>query len=83
MGELLREGVVRDPFFETVNDGEWNACIGKQGDEINYVEGYMEAAQLLADTLIAKKLYGSRDTLAMPILYNARHGARARRTNQP
>jgi len=74
MGELLREGVVRDPFFETVNDGEWNACIGKQGDEINYVEGYMEAAQLLADTLIAKKLYGSRDTLAMPILYNARHG---------
>ena len=40
MGDLLRAGSVTDPFFEVLNDGDWNACIGKQGDEINYVEGY-------------------------------------------
>lgn len=74
MAELLRNGTITDPFFEVLNDGDWNACIGKQGDETNYVEGYLHAAQLLVDTLLEKKLYGSRDTLAMPILYNARHG---------
>jgi hypothetical protein len=26
-----------DPFFEMIPDGEWNACIGSQGDELNYV----------------------------------------------
>ncbi|PZO71586.1 MAG: hypothetical protein DI636_03415 [Pelagerythrobacter marensis] len=74
MGDLLREGRVTDPFFEVLNDGDWNACIGKQGDEINYVEGYLQAAQLLVDTLLEKEMFGSRDTLAMPILFNARHG---------
>lgn len=74
MGDLLREGSVTDPFFEVLSDGDWNACIGKQGDEINYVEGYLQAAQLLVDTLLEKKMFGSRDTLAMPILFNARHG---------
>lgn len=74
MGDLLREGSVTDPFFEVLNDGDWNACIGKQGDEINYVEGYLQAAQLLVDTLLEKEMFGSRDTLAMPILFNARHG---------
>ena len=63
-----------DPFFETIYDGQWNACVGVQGSEINYVDGYLEAASLLADTLIEQELMGSRDTLAMPILYNARHG---------
>lgn len=74
MADLLRTGQISDPFFEVLHDGDWNACIGKQGEEINYVEGYLDAAQLLVDTLIEKKLFGSRDTLAMPILYNARHG---------
>lgn len=63
-----------DPFFETINDGQWNACVGVQGSEINYVDGYLDAARLLAETLIEKEMMGSRDTLAMPILYNARHG---------
>lgn len=63
-----------DPFFETIHDGQWNACVGIQGSEINYVDGYLEAAKVLADTLIEKEMTGSRDTLAMPILYNARHG---------
>lgn len=74
MGDLLREGRVTDPFFEVLNDGDWNACIGKQGDEINYVEGYLQAAQLLVDTMLEKEMLSSRDTLAMPILFNARHG---------
>jgi len=72
--ELLPCGTVTDPFFQVFHDGQWNACIGEQGEELNYVEGYLLAAQLLVDTLIEKELYGSRDTLAMPILYNARHG---------
>lgn len=74
MGTLLRDGAISDPFFETFNNSEWNACIGRQGDESNYVEGYLYSAQLLVDTLIEQNLFGSRDTLAMPILYNARHG---------
>jgi hypothetical protein len=63
-----------DPFFELIADGEGNACVGKQGDALNYVEGYVEAAQLLVAAVLDGRLYGSRDTLAMPILYNARHG---------
>ncbi len=63
-----------DPFFETINDGEWNACVGMQGSETNYVDGYLEAARILADTLIKGELMGSRDTLALPILFNVRHG---------
>lgn len=63
-----------DPFFEPINEGEWNACVGKQGDEENYVDGFLEAAQELAEVVMKKNFGGSRDTLVMPILYNCRHG---------
>jgi hypothetical protein len=63
-----------DPFFEPIYDGGWNACVGIQGDAENYVDGYLEAALELAGTVIDKNLVASRDTLAMPILYNCRHG---------
>ena len=66
--------VTPDPFFELTDDSEWNACIGRQATEENYVDGYIEAAIELASAVIDKRLYGQRDTLAMPILYNARHG---------
>lgn len=62
-----------DPFFEVIHDGEWNATIGRQGDEENYLDGYIEAAIELADAIVEKRLYGKRDTLILPILYNARH----------
>jgi hypothetical protein len=62
-----------DPFFAIICGGEWNACIGKQGSEENYIDGYMEAAVELASSVIEKCQYGKRDTLALPILYNARH----------
>jgi hypothetical protein len=62
-----------DPFFWLPENSEWNALIGRQGEEANYLDGYMQAALLLANTLIGKKLYGERDTLILPILYNARH----------
>lgn len=62
-----------DPFFWMPVESEWNACIGRQGDEENYVDGYIEAAMELASAVLEKKLYGKRDTLVMPILYNARH----------
>lgn len=64
---------VNDPFFWLTDDSEWNACIGPQGDEQNYVDGYIEAAIELASAVIEKRMYGKRDTLVMPILYNARH----------
>lgn len=63
-----------DPFFGDATSAEWNACIGPQGLEVNYVEGYVSAACCLVETLLEKRDYGGRDTLAMPILYNARHG---------
>lgn len=44
-----------------------------QGHELNYVEGYLEAAMALADTVLEKQLYEKRDTLVLLILYNARH----------
>jgi len=62
-----------DPFFETIHDSQWNACVGIQGNEQNYVDGYIEAALELASAVLDKKLVASRDTLAMPILYNGRH----------
>ena len=63
-----------DPFFQRIHDSEWNACVGIQGDELNYVDGFLEAARIIADALIDGELTGSRDTLIMPILYNVRHG---------
>ncbi|MBY6137627.1 hypothetical protein KUV61_17460 [Nocardioides marinus] len=62
-----------DPFFALTEDSDWNACIGKQGDEENYADGYIEAAMELAAAVIDKSLYEKRDTLVLPILYNARH----------
>ncbi|MBJ7440601.1 MAG: hypothetical protein JHD35_16450 [Sphingopyxis sp.] len=62
-----------DPFFEKIADGQWNACVGIQGNEENYVDGYIEAALELASAVLDKRLVRSRDTLAMPILYNGRH----------
>lgn len=62
-----------DPFFRRVLDGDWNACIGRQGQEENYLDGYIEAAIELVDAIIDKKLFAKRDTLVLPILYNARH----------
>ncbi len=63
-----------DPFFRKGKDWIWNACIGQQGGEENYLDGYIESALELANTIIEKQLYGQRDTLVLPILYNARHG---------
>lgn len=63
-----------DPFFRFISDGDWNACIGRQGEEENYLDGYIEASIELADAVIEKQLLGQRDTLVLPILYNARHG---------
>lgn len=63
-----------DPFFALPEDRAWNACIGPQGDEENYIDGYVEAALELASTVLERQLFASRDTLVLPILYNARHG---------
>jgi hypothetical protein len=63
----------KDPFFKRIFDGQWNACIGRQGHEENYIDGYIEAAIELADAIFEKQLIGKRDTLVLPILYNARH----------
>src|SRR6056297_1794712 len=62
-----------DPFFDLSGDTEWNACIGRQGDEENYADGYIEAALELATTVLEKHMYEKRDTLVLPILYNGRH----------
>lgn len=62
-----------DPFFSLPRNSEWNACIGRQGDEENYADGYIEAAIELAAGVIEKGMYDKRDTLVLPILYNARH----------
>lgn len=62
-----------DPFFSLPKNSDWNACIGTQAHEENYVDGYIEASIELAKLVIQNRMYGSRDTLIMPILYNARH----------
>jgi hypothetical protein len=62
-----------DPFFRRSAVSTWNACIGRQGTEENYLDGYIEAAMELAGAVIDKKMYGKQDTLVLPILYNARH----------
>ncbi len=62
-----------DPFFAIIHDSQWNACIGQQGEERNYVDGFMEAAIELVEAIFDKKLMSQRDTLVLPILYNARH----------
>ena len=62
-----------DPFFQFVRGTQWNALIGRQGNEHNYLDGYIEAAIELASSVIDKGLYASRDTLVLPILFNGRH----------
>jgi hypothetical protein len=62
-----------DPFFKKIHDADWNACIGRQGHEEHYLDGYIEAAIELADAIIEKRMFAKRDTLVLPILYNARH----------
>lgn len=62
-----------DPFFTLPQDATWNACIGRQGDELHYLDGYIEAASELANAVIEKDMLIKRDTLVLPILYNARH----------
>ena len=62
-----------DPFFQFVKGTQWNALIGRQGNEHNYLDGYIEAAIELASSVIDKRLYASRDTLILPILFNGRH----------
>ncbi|KQQ61154.1 hypothetical protein ASF69_01650 [Rhizobium sp. Leaf311] len=63
-----------DPFFNLRDaDSDWNAFIGRQGNFANYADGYIEAALDLANLIIEKRLYSQRDTLVLPILYNARH----------
>jgi hypothetical protein len=68
------ENRIDDPFFTVIYDGNWNACVGQQGDEQYYVDGYIEAATLMVSVVIDQEMMSSRDTLIMPILYNARHG---------
>lgn len=62
-----------DPFFAIIGDSKWNACIGRQGEERNYVDGFIEAAIELVGAIFDKNLMSQRDTLVLPILYNARH----------
>lgn len=38
-----------DPFFEMIPDGEWNACIGSQGDELNSAVGDKDLRGIIAD----------------------------------
>ncbi|MGV2066312.1 hypothetical protein [Agrobacterium sp. 22-226-1] len=62
-----------DPFFSLPPDSEWNALIGRQGSTVNYADGYIEAALDLAKLVINEDRFWQRDTLVLPILYNARH----------
>ena len=62
-----------DPFFELGSNKKWNAIIGKQGNEENYIDGYIEAATELVTAIINNKILSSRDTLVLPILYTGRH----------
>ena len=73
MANMTTTKVDGDPFFELIPHSQWNACIGRQGNEQNYIDGYIEAAIQLASAVIDNQMVGSRDTLVLPILYNGRH----------
>lgn len=62
-----------DPFFEKIPDGTWNACVGDQGDDTYYIDGYIQASVLLTKTILEEEIYEQRDTLILPIMFNARH----------
>ena len=51
-----------DPFFELIHNGEWNACVGIQGSDENYVDGYMEAAREL---VVAANAGGGSDNISV------------------
>ena len=70
---ILRCTCMIDPFFEPVPNGEWNACVGRQGSEEAYVDGYIEAAITLVSAVVDNNHPESCDILAMPILFNGRH----------
>jgi hypothetical protein len=74
MNITIESAAALDPFFTLTDDRDWNACIGIQGGELNYVGGYIAAACELAAHVIDHGRYEQRDTLVLPILYNARHG---------
>jgi len=71
--ETPADPLADDPFFRLSNDATWNACIGKQGSEENYLDGYIEAASVLVKTVIDNNMFEKRDTVVLAILYNARH----------
>lgn len=68
-----RDRFPNDPFFKRGPSIRWNACLGRQGDEHSYVVGYIQAAMELVSAVIDKNQPAKRDTLVLPILYNARH----------
>jgi hypothetical protein len=37
-----KDPLADDPFFKLPDDSDWNACIGKQGNELNYLDGYCQ-----------------------------------------
>ena len=61
-----------DPFFKPGEESRWNAFIGAQGQEINYVDGYIDGAIILVDTVLKGESGRQRDTLILPILYTVR-----------
>ncbi|MBY5565926.1 hypothetical protein HFO55_01445 [Rhizobium leguminosarum] len=65
--------MIDDPFFKLSGGSDWNAFIGRQGSFANYADGYIEAALDLANMILSDRRYIQRDTLVLPILYNARH----------
>ena len=55
-----------DPFFETIHDSQWNACVGVQGSALNYVDGYLglrldqsQKAMAVASATAERKLAAS------------------------
>ena len=61
-------------FFFQAEDGIRDLVRSRGlGDVYKRQDGYIEAALELASAVLDKKLVASRDTLAMPILYNGRH----------
>lgn len=56
--KLPPDEFAHDPFFKRGPDSEWNACIGSQGDEHNYVDGYMQAALELVEIVIERESWG-------------------------
>ncbi len=54
-----------DPFFTLPQDAMWNACIGRQSDELHYLDGYIEAGSELAAAVIEKNMLIKRPLCAL------------------